>query len=117
MAKIHLTRCQYLIPFTDILHDIGAPAGSLLARYRLPTSLEEKANHYVPILPAIAFAEFAQRSQGIVDFGFHASRLVHFGHLSEKTRTLIGHSPTLLVALKQACKWASLEDSNLSNWL
>jgi AraC-like DNA-binding protein len=117
MAKIHLTRCQYLIPFAEILCSVGAPTGSLLAKFRLPTSLEEKANHYVPILPAIEFAEFGQRSQGIVDFGFHASRLIHFQHLSEKTRSLIAHSPTLFVALQQACKWASLEDSNLSNWL
>jgi AraC-like DNA-binding protein len=117
VANIHLTRCQYLIPFADILNDLGAPTGSLLAKFRLPTSLEEKADHYVPILPAIDFAEAAQRSQGIVDFGFHASRKLHFGHLSEKTRTLIDHSPTLLVALQQTCKWASLEDSNLINWL
>lgn len=117
MAKIHLTRCQHLSPFVDILNGLGAPAASLLGKFRLPTSLEEKANHYVPILPAIDFAEFAQRSQGIVDFGFHASQQLHFGHLSERTRNLIGHSPTLLVALQHACKWASLEDSNLSNWL
>lgn len=117
MAKIHLTRCQHLSPFTDILNNLGAPTASLLERFRLPASLEEKSDHYIPILPAIEFAEFASGSQGIEDFGFHAARKLHFGHLSERTRNLIGHSPTLLVALQQACKWASLEDSNLSNWL
>lgn len=117
MANIHLTRCQFLIPFADILSEIGASTGSLLAKSRLPTSLEEKANHYIPILHAIDFAEIAQRSQGITDFGFHASRRLHYCHLSEKTRTLIGNAPTLLVGLQQACKWASLEDSNLSNWI
>lgn len=117
MARIHLTRCQHLTPFIDILNGLGAPTASLLGRFCLPTSLEGKANHYIPILPAIDFAEFAYRSQGIEDFGFHASRQLHFGHLSEKTRNLIGLSPTLLVALQQTCKWASLEDSNLSNWL
>ncbi|WP_128971671.1 helix-turn-helix domain-containing protein [Bradyrhizobium tropiciagri] len=117
MANIHLTRCQFLIPFADILSGIGASAGSLLERSRLPASLEEKANHYVPILQAIDFAEIARRSQGITDFGFHASQRLHYRHLSEKTRTLIGHAPTLLVALQQACKWASIEDSNLSNWI
>ena len=117
MAKIHLTRCQHLSPFVDILNGLGSPTASLLAKFRLPTSLEGKANHYVPIFSAIEFAEFAYRSQGIEDFGFHASRQLHFGHLSEKTRNLIGLSPTLLVALQQTCKWASLEDSNLSNWL
>lgn len=117
MANIHLTRCQFLIPFADILSDIGASTGSFLAKARLPTSLEEKANHYVPILQAIEFAEISSRSQGIADFGFHASRRLQFCHLSEKTRTLIGHAPTLLVALQHTCRWASLEDSNLQNWI
>jgi AraC-like DNA-binding protein len=117
MPKIHLTRCQHLSPFTDILDNLGAPTGSLLEKYRLPASLQEKADHYVPILPAIEFAEFASRSQGIEDFGFHAAKSLHFGHLSEKTRYLISHSPTLLVALHEACRLASLEDSNLSNWV
>ncbi|MFK4508344.1 AraC family transcriptional regulator [Bradyrhizobium daqingense] len=117
MSKIHLTRCQHLSPFVDILNHLGAPTASLLGKFRLPTSLEEKADHYIPILPAIEFAELARRSQGIEDFGFHASQQLHFEHLSEKTRNLICHSPTLLVGLQQTCKWASLEDSNLSNWL
>jgi AraC-like DNA-binding protein len=117
VPKIHLTRCQHLSPFADILNHLGTPTASLLEKFRLPASLEEKSDHYIPILPAIEFAEFASRSQGIEDFGFHAAKTLHFGHLSERTRILIGHSPTLLVALQQACKWASLEDSNLSNWL
>lgn len=117
MAKIHLTRCQHLSPFADILNGLGASTALFLEKFRLPASLEEKANHYIPILPAIEFVEFARRSQGIEDFGFHAARQLHFGHLSEMTQHLIGHSPTLLVALQQTCKWASLEDSNLINWL
>ncbi|SCB21142.1 AraC-type DNA-binding protein [Bradyrhizobium shewense] len=117
MPKIHLTRCQHLSPFADILNGVGAPTTSLLEKFRLPGSLEEKAEHYIPILPAIEFAEFASRSQGIDDFGFQAARTLHFGHLSERTRNLVRHSPTLRVALEQACKWASLEDTNLSNWI
>jgi len=117
MPKIHLTRCQHLIPFVNILNGLGAPTASLLAKFRLPTLLEDKADHYIPILPAIEFAEFARRSQGIEDFGFQASRQLHLGHLSEITRNLISRSPTLLVALQQTCKWSSLEDSILSNWI
>jgi len=117
MTGIPLTRCQFVIPFADIHDAIGAPTAELLAKFRLPTSLEEKANHYVPILPAIRFAEAAQRSQGITDIGFQASRRLQFFHLSEKLRAIIGHSPTLFIALQQACKWASLEDTNLSMWI
>ncbi|ARP98532.1 AraC family transcriptional regulator [Pseudorhodoplanes sinuspersici] len=117
MNGIPLTRCQFLIPFAVIHNDIGAPTEALLAKFRLPTSLEEKADHYVPILPAIRFAEAVQRSQGITDIGFQASRLLQFCHLSEKLRIIIGHSPTLLAALQQVCKWAPLEDTNLTMWL
>lgn len=117
MGGIPLTRCQLLIPFAEILDDLGAPSESLLSRFGLPASLVEKADHYVPILPAIRFAEAAQRTQGIVDFGFQASREVHFGLLSERLRVVIGHAPTLLIALQQACKWASVEDTNLKLWL
>lgn len=114
---IPLTRCQFLIPFADILEEIGVSTETLLSRFRLPSSLVEKADCYVPILPVIRFAEAAQRAQGIVDFAFQASREMHFGHLSEKLRTIIGYSPTLLIALQQTCKWASIEDTNLKMWL
>lgn len=117
MNGIPLTRCQFLIPFAVIHNEIGAPTEALLARFRLPTSLEEKADHFIPILPAIRFAEAAQRSQGITDFGFQASRHLQFCHLSEKLRTIIGHSPTLFAALQQVCKWAPLEDTILNMWL
>lgn len=117
MSGIPLTRCQFLIPFADIHDEIGAPTTSLLAKFRLPTSLAEKADHFVPILPAIHFAEAAQSSQGITDFGFRASQRLEFCHLSEKTRTVIGYSPTLFTALQKVCKWASFEDTILSMWL
>lgn len=80
MNGIPLTRCQFVIPFAAIHNEIGAPTETLLARFSLPTSLEEKADHYVPILRAVEFAEAAQRAQGITDFGFQASRLVQFHH-------------------------------------
>lgn len=117
MSSIPITRCQFLIPFTDIHDEIGAPTASLLEKFRLPTSLEEKADDFVPLLRAVGFAEKAQRSQGIVDFGFQASERLRFCHLSAKIRTVIGYSPTLLIALQQVCKWATLEDNVLNMWL
>lgn len=117
MASIPLTRCQFLLPFADILDGIGAPTGALLEKFRLPSSLMEKANLYVPLLPAIRFAEASQRTQGLEDFGFLAAQRLNYIHLSEKTRNLIAHSPSLLVALQHTCKWASLEDTNLNMWI
>ncbi|MGY4175982.1 hypothetical protein ACVIHH_001273 [Bradyrhizobium sp. USDA 4518] len=117
MSGIPLTRCQFVIPFADIHNELGAPTATLLSKFSLPTALQEKADHYVPILPAILFAQAAQRSQGITDIGFPASRRLQFCHRSDKLRTIISYSPTLYVALQQVCKWASLEDTNLYMWL
>jgi AraC-like DNA-binding protein len=117
MAILPLTRCQFLIPFAAICDEIGAPTEALLTKFRLPASLEEKAEHYIPILQAIRFAEAAQRSQGITDIGFQAARQLQFCHLSEKMRAIIRFSPTLFIALQQLCKWASLEDTTVSVWL
>jgi AraC-like DNA-binding protein len=117
MVNIPLTRCQFLLPFAGILDDIGAPTNLLLEKFRLPSSLEAKSDLYVPLLPAIRFMETAQKSQGIEEFGFLASQRLHFFHLREKTRALIAHSPTLLVALQHSCRWASREDTILSMWI
>lgn len=117
MSRIPLTRAQFLLPFAQIHDEIGAPTEALLVKFRLPAALDEKADHYVPILPAIEFAQAAQRAQGITDFGFQAAQRVEFCHLSEKLRALIAHSPTLLAALRQVCRWAPIEDTNLMMWL
>ncbi|HMO27863.1 helix-turn-helix domain-containing protein [Enterovirga sp.] len=117
MSGIPLTRCQFLIPFVGILKDAGSSPDPILKKFRLPVSLEEKAHHYIPILPAISFAEAARRSQGVVDFGFQAARQLQFSHLSERLRVLVSHSPTLFTALRQTCKWSSTENTSLSMWL
>ena len=117
MTSIPLTRGQFLLPFVSILDEIGAPTEALLGKSRLPSSLAEKSELYLPLLPALRFVETAQRTQGIEDFGFLAAQRLHFSHMREKTRALIAHSPTLLVALRHACYWASREDTILSMWI
>lgn len=117
MAQIPLTRCQFLMPFAEIHSAVGGPTGALLAKYRLPTSLDKKADCYVPLLPAIEFAAAAQQQQGLTELGFRASQLLRFEHLSDASRARVRHAPTLLVALQQMCKWALVEDTCLQLWL
>lgn len=117
MTQIPLTRCQFVMPFAEIHSAIGAPTASLLAKFNLPTCLEDKANHYVPLLPAIQFAIAAQDQQGLSELAFQASQRLTLDHLSEAARVRIRNSPTLLVALQQMCKWSSIEDTNLKLWL
>ncbi|WP_431015716.1 helix-turn-helix domain-containing protein [Bradyrhizobium pachyrhizi] len=117
MTIIPLTRCQFLMPFAELHSEIGGPTASLLAKFQLPTSLEEKADHYVPLLPVIRFATAAQEKQGLSEIAFRVAQRLAFDHLSEAMRVRIRHSPTLLVALQQACKWSPIEDTNLHLWL
>ncbi|QOZ29516.1 AraC family transcriptional regulator [Bradyrhizobium sp. CCBAU 51753] len=117
MTVIPLTRCQFVIPFAEIHSEIGGPTAALLAKFRLPASLEEKADHYVPLLPAVRFATAAQEKQGLSEIAFRAAQRLSFDHLSDAMRIRIRHSPTLLVALQQMCRWAPVEDTNLRLWL
>lgn len=105
------------MPFADIHADIGASTSRLLEKFRLPGSLEEKADDFIPLLRAVNFAEFVQRSQGITDLGFQASRRLEFDHLSAQLKAVIRYAPTLFTALQQVCKWATLEDNVLNMWL
>jgi AraC-like DNA-binding protein len=117
MKPIPLTRCVFLMPFNELLADIGTPTASLLAKFHLPTSLEEKADQYVPLLPTIRFTVAAQTSQGIADIGFRAAQRLQFEHLSEQLKKTVSHSPTLFTALQQVCTFASFEDTILRVWL
>ncbi|WIW44623.1 helix-turn-helix domain-containing protein [Bradyrhizobium sp. 62B] len=117
MAVIPLTRCQFILPFANLHSSVGGPTASLLAKFQLPTSLEEKPHLFVPLLPAVRFAVAAQDKQGLSELAFRAAQLTSFEHLSEVTRTRIRHAPTLLVALQHACRWASLEDTTLQLWM
>jgi AraC-like DNA-binding protein len=117
MTVIPLIRCQFLMPFAELHSEIGGPTAALLAKFQLPTSLEEKADRYVPLLPAVRFATAAQQRQGLSEIAFRAAQKTSFDHLSEAMRIRIRHSSTLLLALEQMCKWAPVEDTNLRLWL
>lgn len=117
MKSIVLARCALLLPFVDVLNDIGAPAERMLARFGLPTHPEQRPNDYFALLRAIQFAATVQTSQGLTDFGFHAVRRLHIGHLSEQFQAAARHAPTLLAVLEELCRFVQLEDNFVRIWL
>ena len=117
MKAIVLARCALLVPFVDILNDIGAPAERMLATFGLPAHPEQKLNDYFPLSPALQFAVTAQSSQGIADFGFRAVQRLQFGHLSEQLQAPVRHAPTLLAGLEQMCRLVQVEDTFVRFWL
>jgi len=113
MKPVPLTRCAFVSPFASILKRMGAPGESLLAKFRLPTNIEEKPKQYVALFPALRFVAAAQLSQGIIDFGFLAGRQLAFRHLSPQFQATVRRSPTLLAALESWRRFIQLEDSML----
>lgn len=53
MKAIVLSRCALLVPFVDLLNEIGAPAERLLTRFGLPAHPEQKPDDYFPLFPAL----------------------------------------------------------------
>jgi AraC-like DNA-binding protein len=117
MKAIVLARCAFLVPFIDILNDIGAPTESFIAKFGLPANPEQSPDSYFPLIPALQFATTAQASLGIADFGFHAVQRLHYGHLSSQFRASARHAPTLFGALEQWCRLVQLEDTFLRYWM
>lgn len=113
MSKLPLTRCQFVVPFTQILDTLGGPTESLLERHTLPVNPGGCIDDYVPIRNVLRFAEAARRTQGISDFGFVVARGASLCYLSKRIRTLLANSPTLFSALKILCVNAHFETTNL----
>ena len=117
MKAIVLARCALLVPFADILNEIGAPAERMLAKFGLPMHPDQKPNDYFPLIPGLQFAVAAQRSQGVADFGFRAVQRLQFCHLNEQLQAAVRHAPTLLAGLEQFCRLVQLEDTFVRFWL
>ncbi|WP_160774429.1 helix-turn-helix transcriptional regulator [Stappia sediminis] len=113
MESIPLTRSAFVLPFTNVLNEAGAPTVALLSEFHLPTHLEDKSDCYLPLFPVLRFVSTAELSQGIRDIGFLAGRRLSFETLTGQSRALVLHSPTLFVALKNVCRFARVEDSSL----
>jgi len=86
----------------------------MLAKFHLPTQLDEKPGHYLPLFPALRFVTDSGLSQGLADFGFLASQRLGFEALSERFQATVYHSPTLLSALRSWCKFVQMEDNVLN---
>jgi AraC-like DNA-binding protein len=117
MKPVPLARGVILVPFVSILDGVGAPSGKLLGEFQLPTHPGGKSDDYMPLFPALRFITTAQLSQGIADFGFLAAHQMSFQTLSERMKTAICHSPSLLVALQHWCGLAQLEGNLMHSWL
>ena len=68
---IPLARAVSLLPYTRLLHSMGAPVDRLLMRAGIPSNLLSYPAAAVPVENAFQFFEFACRTQGSEHLGLH----------------------------------------------
>jgi AraC-like DNA-binding protein len=112
MQPIMLARVAHVLPFTDVLHGIGAPVERELRRAGLPTMLESQPDAYVPVLPVLNFFQRMEHQEGIDDIAFLASQQESIDHLSGDFIKISESLPTLYARLQLFCKFAHLENTN-----
>ncbi len=107
-------RAAQVHPFIAFLDDIGAPVEVGLERNNLPSGLRECPEMPVSVRAIYEFVADMSRREGIEDIGWRAPQLAQ---LSPRLLYKLNRSPTLLHALEELCRGASLESSHIEIWL
>jgi AraC-like DNA-binding protein len=111
MANIATCRSAYLIPFLEILRDIGAPVERELERGRLPAEVEESTEDLVSNTLAMAFLARNERREGIDDLGWLWTQRFSASSLSADLRCALSQLPTIHARLHGLSELIRLEDS------
>lgn len=112
MQRVALGRVAHLLAFTDFLRDIGAPVERELARAGLPTLLAKKPDSSFPLLPGLGFLRSIERTEGIDDLGFRASKNETFDLLGSYLRSALRSSATLYSRMRRFGELVTRESSN-----
>ena len=71
MDSIPTCRAAYLIPFLEVLRDIGAPVTRDLEQARLPVMVEETPDEIINSVLSMEFLARSARREGIDDLGWY----------------------------------------------
>ena len=106
-------RAQYVLHFTDLLRQIGAPVDRELARAKLPTYLEEMPNAYISEDFAYRFLMRCSAQEGIDDLGFEAGWGFHLEDLGPEMLNAMKSKSTVKERIKTFNRFAQLEANSL----
>ena len=70
-TKIPITKVAAILPYTRLLHSMGAPVQRLLNRAKIPGELLNHPAAVVPLANAFHFGELACQTQGSEHLGLH----------------------------------------------
>jgi len=113
MEQISTCRAAYLIPFIEVLRELGAPVEQELARVRLPILLEEIPDERISNVLAGQFAERCKHREGVDDLGWLAAKRYSTSTFSEDLLTVLRFSPTVKSRLDRFANLAALESSEV----
>ena len=113
MEQISTCRAAYLIPFIEVLRELGAPVERELARAKLPVLLEEIPDERISNVLAGQFAERCKHREGIDDLGWLAAKRYSTSTFSEDLLTVLRFSPTVKSRLDRFANLAALESTEV----
>jgi AraC-like DNA-binding protein len=104
------------LPFTNLLHQIGAPVERRLAEFVIPSSVLHDPESLLPLVPAFRFLERNAMAEGLTDLGLLAAQNVHIRGLGAFGQ-LVMQSATLYSALRLIARLIPLYNSAQRIWL
>ena len=112
MDKISTCRAAYLIPFIDVLRDIGAPVERALEKAHLPTMVEETPDDLIGNTLAMDFLGTSALREGIDDLGWLWVQKFSASDFSSELLAALRPLPTVKTRLDCLSKLIALEDSD-----
>ncbi len=112
MDKISTCRAAYLIPFLDVLRDIGAPVERELAKAKLPTMIEETPDELVSNILSMDFLARSASLEGVDDLGWLWVQKFSWSNFSAELLVALRPLPTVKARLDCLSNLIALEDSD-----
>ena len=112
MDKVSTCRAAYLIPFIDVLRDIGVPVERELAKAKLPTMVEETPDDLVSNVHSMNFLARSASREGIDDLGWHWVQRFSASDFSAELLAALRPLPTVKARLDCLSNLIALEDSD-----
>lgn len=113
MDKVSTCRAAYLIPFIDVLRDIGAPVERELEKAHLPAMVEETPDDLICSTLAMDFLDTSAFREGIDDLGWLWVQKFSASDFSAELLAALRPLPTVKARLDCLSNLIRLEDSNV----
>lgn len=113
MQDIAVARIAHVVPFIEVLQQVGSPVYRELERWSLPTLMAEQPNRYVPGVPVMSCLRSIARREGIDDLGFQAFKRWSLKNLDADVVAQIRRWPTLHARLTHFARLCKIENPDL----